>query len=193
MDAMEKKGLRKILLEQRNTLTPDEVLASSEQVLARIRSLPEWGTAREVLAYWPVRGEVDVRPLIKELWDRGVTVLMPRCRAQAPGEMDICCATCEDDLVPGAFSIMEPDSGRCPPVGECGPDLALIPGVGFDRRGIRLGFGGGYYDRILAEKEFAETVTVGVAYDFQLIETLPDEPWDRPVRIVCTQGETWRP
>jgi len=165
----------------------------SASVVESIRLLDEWHDAKEVLLYWPVKGEVNVRPLILELWERGTRVLLPRCRPGEFGQMDIACATCEGDLAPGPFSIMEPDAEKCAPQKDVCPDLALIPGVGFDWRGYRLGFGGGYYDRMLAETGMQSALTVGVAYGFQLVDKLPVEEWDQPVNIVCTDEEIWRP
>lgn len=190
---IDKKALRAKLFEKRAGLSPEQRLEGSRGVIELIRSLAEWKTASEVLIYWPIKGEVDVRPLTTELWQRGCKVLMPRCRPDAFGEMDIACASCEDELTPGPFTIMEPDVGKCPPVGTCSPDIALVPGVCFDRRGYRLGFGGGYYDRLLASKEMKDTLTIGIGYDFQLVKELPIQPWDMPVDIVCTEEELWHP
>ncbi len=193
MIASDKDTLRRELMAHRAGLSAEAVRTASEDALSLIRSLAEWRQAREVLVYWPVRGEVDVRPLVAELWQRGCRVLMPRCRPDAYGEMDIACAACEDELVPGPFTLMEPDAGKCPPVTECSPDMALVPGVCFDRRGYRLGFGGGYYDRLLATDGMKRPLILGIGYAFQLVESLPVQPWDMPVDIVCTEEELWRP
>jgi 5-formyltetrahydrofolate cyclo-ligase len=193
MIASEKDTLRRELMARRAGLSAEAVRTASEGALSLVRSLAEWRQAREVLVYWPVRGEVDVRPLVAELWQRGCRVLMPRCRPDAYGEMDIACAACEDELVPGPFTLMEPDAGKCPPVDECSPDMALIPGVCFDRRGYRLGFGGGYYDRLLATSGMKRPLLLGIGYSFQLVDSLPVQPWDMPVDIVCTEEELWRP
>ncbi|WP_285906006.1 5-formyltetrahydrofolate cyclo-ligase [Pseudodesulfovibrio pelocollis] len=195
MNTMDKKRLRGEMLARRGQLQQDEAAVSraSEGVQELIRTLAEWRAAREVLVYWPKGGEVDVRPLVSELWERGCRVLLPRCRPDAPGEMDLACAACESDLTPGPYSLLEPDAHRCPAVASCNPDLALIPGVSFDRRGFRLGFGGGYYDRLLASGTMGRPLLVGIAYAFQLVDELPVQPWDMPVDIVCTEEELWRP
>lgn len=193
MVAVDKKKLREKLMACRAALSVDEVRRGSMAALELIRALPEWKNACEVLIYWPVKGELDVRPLITELWQRGCTVLMPRCRPDVYGEMDIACATCEDDLASGPFTIMEPDAEKCPPVDTCRPDMAIIPGVCFDRRGYRLGFGGGYYDRLLATDDMQSTLTIGLGYAFQLVDELPIQPWDMAVDIICTEEELWRP
>jgi 5-formyltetrahydrofolate cyclo-ligase len=190
---IDKKKLRNQLLSRRAALGADEVREASEGAMFMIRTLAEFREAKEVLVYWPVQGEVDIRPLVKELWQRGCRVLMPRCRPDLPGEMDVACAACEDDLIPGPYSLMEPDSDSCPAVHACSPDLALIPGVCFDRRGYRLGFGGGYYDRLLATEGMKRPLLLGIGYTFQLVDELPTDPWDMPVDIVCTEEELWRP
>ncbi len=174
-------------------LPAEVVRESSTNVLAMIRMLNEWRQAEEVLLYWPVRGELDVRPLIDELWKKKIRVLMPRCRPDAYGQMDIACASCKEELVEGAFSIMEPDAERCPAEEKCSPDIAIIPAVCFDRQGYRLGYGGGYYDRLLATPEMKPTLKIGLGYTFQLVEKLPVQPWDMAVDIVCTEEELWRP
>ena len=175
---------------------PDKGTGPRPAVREQWNSYEPWRNGKnacEVLIYWPIRGEVDVRPLSMELWQRGCRVLMPRCRPDAYGQMDIACAACEDDLTPGAFSIMEPDADKCPAVASCQPDIAIIPAICFDRRGYRLGYGGGYYDRLLTTDDMKDTLRIGLGYNFQLVEQLPTQPWDMPVDIVCTDEELWRP
>jgi 5-formyltetrahydrofolate cyclo-ligase len=193
MSDMDKKRLRGELVARRSALTAGQTREAGEDVAALIRSLPEWRQAREALVYWPMRGEVDVRPLVEELWQRGCRVFLPRCRPDAYGEMDLACAACEDELSPGPFTLMEPDAARCPAVVSCEPDLALIPGVCFDRRGYRLGYGGGYYDRLLASGTIGRPLLIGIGHAFQLVDELPVQPWDMPVDVVCTEEELWRP
>jgi 5-formyltetrahydrofolate cyclo-ligase len=188
---IDKKTLREQLIKKRSGLSPEFVLQKSQGVMNLLRAIAQWKDVQEVLVYWPIKGEVDIRPLVSELWQRGCRVLLPRCRPDAFGQMDIACASCEEDLTPGPFSIMEPDEKNCPAVSNCSPDMALIPGVCFDRRGYRLGFGGGYYDRLLASDYMRETLTIGLGYDFQFVDKLPVQPWDMPVNIVCTEEELW--
>ncbi len=187
-----KEALRTSLLARRSALTSGQVRSASIVVADAIRSLPEWKNAREVLLYWPVRNEVDTRSLMVELWQRGATVLLPRCRRNHPGIMDLACVSGEQDLKPGMYSIMEPHQNRCPALENYQPDLALIPGVGYDGKGYRLGFGGGYYDRLLAEPGMQETLCIGLCHEFQRIEKLPVEVWDRPVDVVCSEENLCR-
>lgn len=193
MHNVNKEELRASMRDKRQALTNEQICDASREIIKLVRALYRWKNAREALLYWPIQGEVDLRPLVTELWQRDCRVLLPRCRPDAYGEMDIACAACEDELVPGPFSIMEPDAEKCPPVDTCHPDIALIPGVAYDRLGNRLGFGGGYYDRLLATDMLKDALLVGVAYEFQLVDHLPTQPWDKSVNVVCTENELWRP
>lgn len=183
-----KTRIRSRLLAVRSGLSETAVGEASGQIAARVRALEAWQHAREVLLYWPIRGEVDVRPLMRELWSRGARVLLPRCRPEEQGLMDLACVSCEADLTPGMYSIMEPSAG-CMMVESPSPQVALIPGVAFDRRGFRLGFGAGYYDRLLAMDSMVKCLSIGMCYDFQLVDNVPGDEWDMPMQAVATQGE----
>ncbi len=186
---MDKASLRKKLLAVRRALDPAELERSSRAVQARLAELPAWREARDVMAYMAFGGEVATAGLIENLWERGARVFVPRCRPDAPGHLDVACLTCFEHLRPGRHGILEPDPAICEPLGDSAPDLALIPAVGYDRRGGRLGFGQGYYDRLLARPGFAKTLLVGLAHNFQLIADLPQDPWDRPVHVIVTDKE----
>lgn len=187
----DKQTLRTQLLARRRELDPHEAAERSHRVLEHVRALSEWKNAREVLAYWPARNEVDVRPLVADLWQRGVRVLLPRCRPEQPGRMDLACVTCHEELSPGMYEIMEPDKA-CPIMTDFSPDIALIPGVGFDPAGNRIGHGGGYYDRLLASDSMQECLTIGVCYAFQLTDHLQADQWDIPVRMVAHEDSICR-
>ena len=74
------------------------------------------------------------------------------------------------------------------------PDIIIVPGVAFDANGTRLGMGGGYYDRLLALPRYADSLRLGLAYSFQLVDSLPRQTWDVPVHAVCTElGILWTP
>ncbi|BBD07311.1 5-formyltetrahydrofolate cyclo-ligase [Desulfovibrio ferrophilus] len=185
-----KNQLRKSLIQQRAEQPEALRQKLSTAILERLRETPAWTTAREILTYMPIRGEVDVSPLLDELWLHGIRVLLPRCRPQEPGLMDIACATCMEDLRPGLYGIPEPAPENCAALLDVNPDLILIPGVGFDRQGFRLGFGAGFYDRFLSAKQAPNAVLIGLAYGFQVQQNLPHDTWDVPVHAIITENET---
>ncbi len=190
MAANPKAALRAELLARRRSLPPGEAELLGARICGRLRALPAWARAREVLLYAPVRGEVDVLPLLAELWKRGGRALLPRCRPGGAGELDLACCTCLEELAPGAYGIPEPDPGACPALEDFAPDLALVPAVGLDRSGVRLGHGAGYYDRLLARPGMAGALLVAPAYGFQVRDRLPADPWDRPMDVIVTEDET---
>lgn len=192
--ARRKAALRQDLLARRTALSPEEHAAASLAAQRRVLELPQWREARDVACYCPFRGEMAVDLLLADAWERGVRVLLPRCRPEEPGAMEFACAACAADLHPGAFSILEPHPDRCPALTQCAPDLAILPAVAFDRQGYRLGYGGGYYDRLLAGEAFRPRLVLGICFDLQLVDVLPREPWDRPVHGVVTDKELlWLP
>ena len=186
----EKAALRAAMLARRQALTPWAQAQASAAVTARVTALPAWSDAREILLYLPVRGEVDTRALAETVLRQGRRLLVPRCREAAPGELDLACLGGLSEAVPGRFGIPEPPADRCLPPEAFAPDLILVPGLAFDRLGTRLGFGGGYYDRLLARPMAAGACVAGLCHAFQLVERLPAEAWDRPMDAVITERST---
>ena len=184
--------MRKEMLAKRQAFSPQDAAAASAAVTARVMALPQWQRAREVLAYLPVKGELDTRALAEQLLRDGRRLLLPRCRDKAPGCLDLGRIDRLSEAAPGHFGIPEPPADRCRPPEDFAPDLILVPGLAFDLAGKRLGFGGGYYDRLLALPMAAGAFVVGLGYAFQLVPLLPAEAWDRPMDAVVTELATHR-
>lgn len=185
-----KHRLRQTLISKRTTMDPRQAQRLSAAVQQRVLALPALAEADEVLAYMPVKNEVDTRKLLEFFWTRGARVLLPRCRPGRPGEMDLACATCFDELAPGSYGIAEPDPDACPALDDFAPKAALVPGVAFDENGARIGFGGGYYDRLLADQRLARCLKIGLAYDFQVVEEIELDEWDVRMDVVLTENRT---
>lgn len=139
-----------------------------------------WRSARTVGGFVAVRGELAVTPALVAALDRGVTVALPRLAA---GRL-IFHRWGGEPLSAGAFGIPEPD-GALPTLDPATFDVLLVPGVAFTPAGARLGQGGGYYDRALVGPC---GLTIGVAWAFQVVDTVPIDPWDRPVDALVTEG-----
>ncbi len=185
----EKQALRADLTARRRDMPAQERIRLSVRVQERIIALPAFAEATTVLLYAPVRGETDTSLLLETLWRKRSRVLLPRCRPETPGEMDLFCVAGLAELKPGAWGIPEPDPAACSLHEGCGIDLAIIPGVAFDRACNRLGMGGGYYDRLLAQPGMAQCLKIGPAFAFQIVNRLPVETWDRPLDLVVTESE----
>ena len=183
MQGPEKNALRKHFLRLRQARPPELAAADSARIRERLLRLAEVRAARSILLYLSARGEVDTWPLVELFLAEKRHLLAPRCRPGEPGRMDIHQIRALSDVAPGAFGLMEPRPDT--PRGETAPDIVLVPALSFDRRGFRLGFGGGYYDRFLAALS-ASVPVIGLAYDFQITDALPVEPWDCPVHMLLT-------
>lgn len=168
--------LRALSRERRDVLS-----ASLRRALSTFRPLRD---ARTIVAFAPVSTEPMVDPLLDAWRAEGRRILLPRTLDE-PGTMELVelegpmCA-----LASGPLGIRTP-TGSSSRLREV--DAILVPGVAFDPRGGRLGRGGGYYDRLLAE--LGAVMTIGVAFGCQIERELPREPHDRKVRYVATENE----
>ena len=136
-----------------------------------------------VSLYWPMRDEIDVRPLMAELVRRGARLALPAMRG-ADRPLLFRRWREGDPLVPGAFGVQEPG----PDARETVPDIVVVPLLAFDAGGNRLGYGGGYYDRTLRalRQAGAGIVAVAVGFDEQELPAVPEEPWDEKPDMIVT-------
>ena len=192
--AEDKSVLRKKLLALRAALSDEQRAAISLAAQNHLQKLPAWQNAAQVMLYSPVRNELDTAILMNAALASGKQVLLPRCLPQnAPGnggcmEMALCRSPAH--LRPGRFKIPEPDPALCPAVtaADLAPGIAVIPGLAFTRSGLRLGYGGGYYDRFFTINPLPDCLRVGFCAGLQLLPTLPASPWDVQVDGVCTEA-----
>lgn len=148
--------------------------------LARARELA--GVDRVAL-FAGLPDEPDTRPLFERLHEAGVVLHLPR--SSAVGLLDFVSVSSWEDLQPGRYGVLEPGPER-EPIAISELQLALIPGVAFDRAGGRLGRGGGYYDRTFPAGA-GGPILIGVAFAFQLVERVPVGPLDRCVDALATE------
>lgn len=168
------------LLSQKRRVQPKEVAArASEAICSRLEALPEFQRAQSVLFYYPIHGEVDVRPLL-EKYQSSKVVLLPVAHRYS---LELRPYAGRKDLKRGRFGIPEPQTRKY----KGHIDLIVVPGVAFDRQLNRLGRGGGYYDRFL--KKYQLTTKVAVAYDFQMVDEVPVNKRDHKVNLIITPNE----
>ncbi|URA10556.1 5-formyltetrahydrofolate cyclo-ligase [Thermospira aquatica] len=174
-----KAALRRFFLEKREALSQEERAALSQAIVAWLQKSLVGYT--RIMAYWPIRGEVDVVPLLQWWLKEGRDLFLPRVRGRNLDVVKV--KNLETDMFPGYAGIPEA-------MGDVVleyPEVILVPGVAFDEEGFRLGYGAGFYDRFLSR--CADCRTIGVAYRFQVVKQLPHHDTDIPVqRIVCEDG-----
>lgn len=161
----------------------DERERRSAAICRRILAMPFYAAARAIHSYLPMRSEADVRPLIADALARGKGVVVP---VVAPGAAELSHAWLESlgALEPGTFGTFNPRDARPAAPGDW--DLTIVPLLAFDRRGYRLGYGKGYYDRLLAARS---TPAVGAAFAAQELDALPVEPHDVALDWIVTERE----
>ena len=179
----EKKQLRAQVRAQLAALTPQELEESDAALFDRFLALPQVQKADTIFAFWGIAGkEPDTARLIARLTDMGKRVCLPR---MLPGhQMETPLYVPQRPLVAVGFGISEPDAG-CPLVERAEIDLALVPAVCYDRRGYRLGFGGGYYDRFLPLA--CNAVKIALCRAVLLEPVLPRECHDVRADFVLTE------
>ncbi|WP_051745590.1 5-formyltetrahydrofolate cyclo-ligase [Streptomyces yerevanensis] len=182
--------LRQEFLLARSRLTADDRRETEAALAARALELPELARARTVAAYVSVGSEPGTRALLAALHARGVRVLLPALMAD--NDLDWGAYDGQGSLVRvqhrGKMALLEPAGERLGPDAVLSADAVLLPGLAVDARGMRLGRGGGSYDRVLArlERAGADPALVVLLYDSEVVDRVPEEPHDRPVHAVIT-------
>lgn len=167
----------------RRNYPPERQREDAQRVFARVQTLEAYQSAQTVMAYMAARGELSVQATIDDVLASGRRLALPRC--EGTGVMTARWVKSMDDLAPGAYGLLEPKE-RC---GEIPPqeiDLALVPGVAFDRAGRRVGQGGGYYDRFLPR---TRALRMGICHDFALLERIETQAHDQRMDALATPSE----
>jgi 5-formyltetrahydrofolate cyclo-ligase len=180
--AAEKAALRRRLLADRARLSPDQRAAAARALRDAVLELPQVQMAGTIAAYYSLSSEPDTHGLVYALWKRGGYVLLPLLRPDA--DLDWASYEGPDSLRPGPRGLAEPGE---PPRGMdavARADLVLVPALAVDRGGVRLGRGGGSYDRALA-RVAPGIPTIALLYDGELLDEVPADDHDQRVRLVA--------
>ncbi len=187
-----KQALRQSIIAAREKLPVAERLRLSRAIVESTRNLPVYRQARTVLGYLNFGAE-----LVAELWVRqaladGKQVLLPRVN-RASRHLDLYrVQDLEHDVAPGSWGIREPVAERCIKEEALATvEFILLPGVAFTREGARLGYGGGFYDKLLAQMPHRPALVAG-AFALQVVQEIPQESTDRNVEWLVTEAEMIR-
>jgi 5-formyltetrahydrofolate cyclo-ligase len=168
----------------RAAIPPGERARRSDLIEQRLFRLPELDRARTVALFYSFGTEVATRGMAERVWSSRRRLVLPYLEE---GDMHAAEVAPGDVLVPSSYGAREPP--RRPPLDPSEIDVVVTPGLAFDRRGNRLGYGGGHYDRFLGRLA-AGTLGIGVAFGEQVVDEVPAGPDDRPVHLVVTDAET---
>lgn len=174
-----KQLLRSQLLQKRKALSKEECRQKSDRLCENLNKLPIFQKAENILAYFSYKKEPNLSKLYtntEKKWG------FPRCVNK---ELIWHFWTPENTLKKGAYGIKEPNS-NLPLIKANEIDLILIPAVACDHEKFRLGYGGGYYDRMLSLPQWHNIPTIGIIFDFAYLPQIPTEKWDQKLSFVCT-------
>lgn len=175
-----KQQMRELIVQKRRILSAEDRREQSAAILEQLEQMQCFREAKTVLLYYPINNEVDVLPLFKK-YKHTKTLLLPVSHRR---EMTVSPYEGNDKMHRGKFHIPEPTT----PAYEGEIDLIVVPAVAFDKTGLRLGRGGGYYDKFL--KKHTRAMLIGVGYDFQLVDQVPAERHDQKVHRIILPSQT---
>jgi len=187
--AQQKAGLRQALVQRRQSLPLEDWRQKSDRLCTHLQNWPLFAQARTVLAYLSCRQEPDLSPLFTassqtHLWG------FPRC--QGKSLIWHACSPEDETLQAGIYGIREPKP-ELPVLSAQQVDLILVPAIACDLQGYRLGYGGGFYDRLLSSPDWRCKPTVGIVFEFARLATLPTDSWDQPLQFICTEAGLFLP
>lgn len=179
MDNLERNDLRKLMKEKRLELRPAEIAGAGQAIAAKLEELVPLQRAHSIMGFCPIKNEVDLSYFfnLKSMGEKDI--LLPRINRE--GRIEAVPYKGKQSLVPGSYGILEPEGEAVHKI-----DAVLVPGLVFDGRGYRLGYGKGYYDQFLSA--LAPNVFIcGVCYEFQVVDSVFPHQSDVPMHWVVTE------
>lgn len=184
-----KTELRQRLRSTLAVLTPDEIATGSLRACHRLFAQPEYIKAEVIMVYLSLPNEADTTPIVLRAWQDRKRVLAPKVSWNQRRMLPLEIRSLTDDLVVSNLGIREPVSGIPFPIRHI--DLVIVPGLGFDEYGNRLGRGRGFYDRFLVHPEFTGT-SCGLSLSQQVVSMVPVGPLDQSIHMLVTDADVRR-
>ncbi len=187
-----KDKIRQILSHKRSRLTTQEQQQKSELIVKNIKQSSEFIQAKNIALYHAVRGEADPSGLVSSNFTNlNKQFYLPVISLNKENNLVFAPINESTEYKHNSFSIPEPIVKNSKLINTEDLDLVIMPLLGFDNKGNRLGMGGGYYDRCFAFKKLQtnKTILMGFAYDFQQLASLNAEPWDIGLDILATESQ----
>lgn len=184
-----KKSIRKMIIEKKNHLTSDYILSSSEKINRTLIESDAFKTAQTIMCYLSFGNEVNTKMIIDECFKERKTILVPVILKKEDGTSYMEASQLidlESDLAPGIMGILEPIASKIRIKDPRTIDLVIVPGLSFDKKGNRLGYGAGYYDYFL-EKLREDCNQIALTFSFQIIDKIPTQEHDKKIRNIITE------
>ena len=180
----EKKRLRREMIARRDAMPAAERERLTASMARHVTALPEFRSARSVLATMSIGSEWSTRAFLESARADGKTIVLPRISSEKPKRLVLyAVGDMNRDLVAGVWDIPEPDPALCREVDLASVDFALVPALAVDRDNYRLGYGAGFFDGLLGSRKVKPYCVTALPRPF-IVEKLPHEPHDIPVDLV---------
>lgn len=199
----QRQAIRQQVRQLRNALSNEQQQQAAQMLVGQMLQLPQIKNATAIALYLSNDAELDTKPLIQALWQAGKNLYLPILHPFVPGYLIFQSYQQDTPMKLNRFQIPEPvlNCAEIKPVAEL--DVICTPLVAFDAKGNRLGMGGGFYDRTLAQLETttagnsnrlsaASPVLIGLAHQCQQVATVPVEAWDIPLPFIVTPNQIFR-
>jgi len=183
-----KQATRQTIQKIRDSIPLEERKTKTQKIAERFYGLKEYCNAKNILLYYPFRSEIDTTVIIARAIADGKRVILPRVSGKILQLFYV--EDYKKDLRPGTYGIMEPDEDSCAPAKYTDPDLAVIPGVCFDKYKNRMGYGGGFYDRLIPKLK-KNIPKIALCFQIQIIDSVPVFAHDIKVDKVVSENESF--
>ena len=185
---LEKKIIRKRIQKERDGLSEEARSAKSQSIAKNLVGLPEYSNAKTIFIFYPFKSEVDTRIIINDALIKGKNVVLPKIINNEMKTFYV--SDLDKDLKKGYFGILEPEEAKCKQAKLENIDLVIVPGICFDLNFNRIGYGGGFYDKILPKlKENAKKIAL--SFDLQIINKVPFCSHDKKVDAIITESKIY--
>jgi len=183
-----KKILRAAIQKRRDSLTEEKRAAASKRIAERFFRTEAYKNSRNILIFYPFRSEVNTVLIIERAFNDGKKIVLPRVEGKNLELYFV--KDLKTQLRPGTFGIMEPDPRFCLKAKTSEIDLAVIPGVCFDRKMNRIGYGGGFYDKLIPSLGM-HIIKIALCFEVQVLPSVPSETHDSKVDSIITEKKTY--
>lgn len=185
-----KNELRKKYLELRKNMSPTARMMKSSRIAENLRELKAYQNAKTVMFFATYGTEIFSEMMMNHAWQDGKKIVLPKANMEDGTILAAVVNSIETDLEHCAYGIREPKMSVCKEIQPAKIDLVIVPGIVFDEKGNRIGYGKGYYDRWL--RKFQRAKRVGVCFDFQMAKSIPQTETDTPAGMVITDSKVVR-
>lgn len=190
MEAIMKKKLRKEMLSTKNQLTLSDILNKSWAILDQLKKYEYQLIGKNIFIFIDFKKEVMTEPIINYLKTINCNIFIPRIDMESK-TMKIYPYTSHKDLVESKYGILEPQADQSKIVSEDIIDVVITPGVIFDKRGYRIGYGGGYYDKLFG-RIGSNVLKIAIGFDMQVVNSVPTNQYDQKVDYLITETMVYK-